>query len=225
MTKDLDAEIRRCTEIIKQSYDSLSIVSHATNSREYSQMDQSGDFTYIGVRHLVPKLWFTDPSHVPDVFCSELGRHVAMGEESFLVNILRSPSTAPFRFELKELPDIIRDFIGQGNDNPVVFAPIEFFATLAENEIMTFGWPHHIILDQRKIPLVYSSKYVQFKEFIIVDKSFGVWIYQRGNVDDRLTVEMRPTDDEDGNIDITVVTKVIYQKQNEKAIIYLSPQN
>jgi len=85
-----------------------------------------------------------------------------------------------------------------------------------------FGWPHYLLLD-RRIPLFYSSKYVEFDKFIIVDKSFGIWIFKRGNVDDTLTIEVRSIDNDPENVDILVVTKVFYKKENHSAIRIIAP--
>lgn len=223
--KDFDTEVQRCIQIIKGGYEYLSIVRHATISREHlRERDGSLNFTNIYLRHLVPRIWFTDPATIPDLFCSELGRHLAIGEESFLVKILRDSSTATsFAFQVEGLKSIIREFIAAGYDNPVVFAPIEFYTTLALSEMMTFGWPHYLLLDSRKIPLFYSSNYVKFSEFIIVDKSFGVWIFERGNINDTLRVEIRPADNDPDNEDVLVVSKVFYEKENPNAIKIIAP--
>lgn len=223
--KDFDTEVQRCTQIIKGGYEYLSIVRHAAVSREYRrERDGTLNFTKIYLRHLVPKIWFTDPATIPDLFCSELGRHVAIGEESFLVKILRDSSTAtPFAFQVEGLKRNVRDFIAAGYDDPVVFAPIEFFTTLAINEVVTFGFPHHLLLDERRIPLFYSSNYVKFSEFIIVDKSFGVWIFERGNVNDTLRAEIKPAENDPDNVDVFVVSKVFYKVENPRAIKIVAP--
>jgi hypothetical protein len=223
--KDFDAEVQRCIQIIKGGYEYLSIVRHATISREdLRERDGNLNFTNIYLRHLVPRIWFTDPTTIPDVFCSELGRHVAIGEESFLVKTLRDSSTAtPFAFQVEGLKKIIRDFIAAGYGNPVVFAPIEFYTTLAMNEMITFGFPHYLLLDERKIPLFYSSNYVKFSEFIIVDKSFGVWIFERGNVNDTLRAEIKPAENDPDNVDVLVVSKVFYKIENPRAINIIAP--
>jgi hypothetical protein len=223
--KDFDAEVRRCLHIIKGGYEYLSIIPHATVSREYvRERDGTLSFTNIYLRHLVPKVWFTDPATIPDVFCSELGRHVAIGEESFLVKTLRDSSAAtPFAFQVESLRRNVRDFMAAGHANPVVFAPIEFFTTLAINEAVAFGFPHNLLLDGREIPLFYSSNYVKFSEFIIVDKGFGVWIFERGNVNDTLKAEINPAENDPDNVDVLVVSKVFYQIENPRAIKMLAP--
>jgi hypothetical protein len=223
--KNYEAEVQRCLQITKGGYEYLSIVRHATVSREYQrERDGTLNFTNIYLRHLVPKIWFTDPATIPDVFFSELGRHVAIGEESFLVKTLRDSSTAtPFAFQVEGLRRNVRDFIAEGYANPAVFAPIEFFTTLAVNEAVTFGFPHHLLLDGREIPLFYSSNYVKFSEFVIVDKSFGVWIFERGNVNDTLRAEIRPAENDPDNVDVLVVSKVFYKIENPGAIRILAP--
>jgi len=226
MNKVFDEEIKRCKLLIKKSYEDFSIVRYATRFRKYSvKTDRGLDFTNIYLRHRVPKLWFTDPAHVPDVFCSQLGRHVAIGEERFLVKNLLEETVTPstFEFQVDVLKKLVRDFIGEGHSNSVVFAPIKYFTPLAVDGTVTFGWPHYLLLDGRKIPLFYSSKYVKFDKFIIVDKSFGIWIYKKGNVNDFLTIEVRPIDDDPEHIDILVVTKVFYKKENPSAIRIMAP--
>ena len=226
MSKDFDEEIQRCKLLIKESYEFLSIVRHATRFREYSASRDIGlDFIWIYLSHIVPKLWFTDPTHVPDVFCSQLGRGIAIGEENFLLKkIQEDPVTSTsFEFQVNGLKNLVKDFMQEGYIDPVVFAPIRFYTPLAIDGAVTFGWPHFLLLDSRKIPLFYSSKYVEFDKFIIVDKSFGTWIFKKGNVDDFLTVEVRPIDDDPENIDILVVTKVFYNKENHSAVRIVIP--
>jgi len=225
MSKNFDEEIERCKQLIRKSYEELSLVRHVTNSREYSRSTDSGlDFIHIYLRHSVPKLWFTDPTHVPDVFCSQLGRHIAIGEEDFLVKKIFEDSVPPtaFDFQVESLKSLVRRFEQEGHSNPVVFAPIRFFTPLAIEGAVSFECPHHLQLNGRTIPLVYSSKYVDFDKFIIIDKSFGTWIYKQGNVNDYLTVEVKPIEGSE-DIDILVVTKVFYQKENRNAIRIIEP--
>ena len=128
-----------------------------------------------------------------------------------------------FDFQVESLKSLVRSFAQEGHSNPVVFAPIKFYTPLAIEGAVSFEYPHHLQLNDRTVPLVYSSKYVEFDKFIIIDKSFGTWIYKRGNVNDYLTVEVKPIDNGSEDIDILVVTKVFYQKENTNAIRIIEP--
>lgn len=237
MVKSFEEGIGKCKVLIKQAHDHLSVIPHATKIKQYDEeKDGKLDFTSIYLRHAVSKKWFVDPTYVPDVYCSQLGRHIAIGEEKFLVQKMQEyAETSPIRieFQVESLMNLIGRFIEEGYDNPVVFAPIKFYTPLAiwgfkhiGKSIIDFsGWPRHLLLGQKKIPLFYSSKYVEFDTFMIVDKTFSTLIFQPGNVTPLLSIKVKPDENDSKRLDILVVTKVFYKKERSEAIQVIELMN
>ncbi len=232
MPKDYETEIERCRKLIRATFERESRIQLLAHTREYQpKQDGDLDFTNIYLRHIVPKKWFVEYSISPDLFCSQLGRHLAIGEEKFLVERIKDysrekPATRA-EFEVAEFFKIVSGFVDEGFSTPVVFAPLDFYvrfatwrdATRPFGQIMEYSETGQFLLFRNlRIPIYWSSKYIELNRFMIVDKTFGTWIFKPGNMNSRLTVEIKPYETDKSKVDILVVTKALYQERNISAI-------
>jgi len=186
------AKLTRCKNELLKEYFNASIVEKVTNAKDYDETAHRPlDFLRLGRWYYIPEEWFTDPSIFPDLVFGETGRSIALGEEKHIVEkILANDSTRKITVETVDSAEIkrqIRDVIshaaqthGHANYQIVMFAPIAYFVAAH------IDWPQQergivwrngdLFVDGLRIELNWSNKYIDYKEFIILEKSMCCWV-------------------------------------------------
>lgn len=199
----LDEEkVARCRNELLQSYIQASIIEHAAETIDYNEaVHEDLDFLQIGRWLYIPRVWFTDPSTHPDLVFNEIGRGIAFGEKRHIVDtILANEKLKRKKVETVSYPDIleaIKDLISEIGRNMlslqlVLFAPIEYFVTIhidwvREHRIRIR--PDALIIGGFRVKPFWSNKYIDYKDFIILERSLCRWI-AKPNVNSRLEVEI-----------------------------------
>jgi len=233
MTRDYETEVERCKQKTVEAYDHDSMIEGVT-SMQFVEADariEGIKFTHIYVRHLVPKEWLTDPAIVPDLFFADLGRSVAIGETAHLIQQVKEKAETEIgslEWSLGNLEKVVTDFIGSGNSNPVVFIPIEKYVDLwtwdrnrrpIVEGVGKYEWAR---FENARVPILWSTKYYEFSNLMIVDKSFGTWMVKIGNRTKTLSIDFTPSEQDEERVDVLVRTIVNYRIDNPSAIAIFS---
>lgn len=201
---ELDREkIIRCRNGLLENYFNASIVEQAINAIDYDEtIHRNLDFQKFLRWHYIPKEWFTDPSIYPDLVFSDIARGIAIGEEEYIVEQILANSevkrTTLDTVNYADLRNAFNDLVLEV-ERPIstlqftLFAPIEYFVTMhidwaREHHILIR--PDQLILNGFRVRPFWSSKYVDYDEFIILEKSFCRWI-AKPSVDNRLEADIR----------------------------------
>lgn len=230
--ENLEEEFARYKKVITQEYEQHSIIGDATHTRVFNETtDRDLHFMNILVSEVVPREWFGNPTICPEPFFSDIGRSIALGEENHLVQtILGKAKTEPMSIsEIRPLQilDVTRQFVREGYNEPVLFVPAELSVPLhIETEVVEFVDNREFLRigPNLRAQLFLTSKYVKLKDLLIVDKSFGRWIFKRGDFSETLTIEMAPT--QYNNVRILAKTRVSYEIVRPEATTILRlPEN
>lgn len=235
MTKDYETEVERCKQETVKAYEHGSMIEGVARMQfvEADERIEGVDFTHIYLRHLVPREWFTNPAIVPDIFFADLGRAVAIGETTHLIQQVKERAKTEvetLEWSLGNLERTVASFIESGNTNPVAFIPIEKYVDLwtwqRNGRPVVEGVGKHEFarfeLARVPVPILWSTKYYDFRNLMIVDKSFGTWMVKIGNCTKTLSVDFTPSDRDEERVDILVRTIVNYGIDNPSAIAMFS---
>lgn len=205
MTQHLTREqkIERSEQLTRESYHRGSIIDKIVDTRDYTLGDES--FIRIFRRVYVPDEWFTETNIVSDFVFHEFGSDIALSEKKFFVEekILKETQIRRKRvneFNLGILEETAGSLIENGFDPTVLFAPIEYYVPFYTDwlgrNLQIGNDPSTVIILGRQCHVFWSNKYMPFKEFIFIDKSFGEWI-SKPSFNDRFYVRISPSDKPD----------------------------
>jgi len=189
-------KIRRCTNRLKENYIQSSIITKVIETIDFDEnQHQHLDFLKLGVWTYVPKEWFIRPDVYPDLVFAEFGRNIAIGEEKYLIEqILNTKETKRKTLAEVNYQNVVEALKEVGNlSDLVMFAPINHFVKMhiewmKETDSLVIRG-NELIIESNHIPLFWSSKYVDFNDFIVVRKSFGRWI-AKPSISERLLIDM-----------------------------------
>jgi len=240
MNADYETKVERCKEKTAKAYERASMIEGATRIQyvESEAKIEGVDFVHIYVRKLVPKEWFINPAILPDIFFSQLGEIIAIGEKKHLIKqIIKNAKTEreAFTWNLDNLQKLVLGFMRtriarSGFSEPVIFIPIEKYVDVWTWRRRNKGFPvesegkyDFLRFGNMRIPIFWSTKYYDFKNVMIVDKSFGTWIVKMGNYTKTLSIDIQPDETDKERIDVSVRTVVNYRINDPSAIKLLSP--
>jgi hypothetical protein len=208
-TNELNLEkIVHCRNILSENYFKASLVEKAFNTIDYSEnIHKNLDFLFLGRWYNnIPRIWFTDPSHHPDLVFTNIGEGIAFGEKKYVVEkILANDKVTTNTFEninynhIKEaLNDIALEIdVYPINQKYILFAPIKYFT------ILHIDWQREhryslikdgeLLVGSFQVKLFWSNKYLDYNEFILLEKSLCNWV-AKPDVKNRLTVEIFESD-------------------------------
>jgi hypothetical protein len=204
---ELDEEkITQCRNKLLESYFGGSVVERAVGTIDYSETVHANlDFLYLGRWIYIPRNWFTDPSIYPDLVFSDIGRGIAMGEEKYIVDkILANDNVSKITLDTIGYDNIVDAVNSLVLEMPrplstlqlTLFSPIKYFVTMhidwAREHGMTIR-PNELIIDGYRIRPFWSSKYIDYDEFIVSERSLCRWI-AKPTVENRLEVEIIESD-------------------------------
>ena len=233
---ELDVEkINNCKNILLENYFNTSIVEQAVDTLDYNEaIHRDLNFLKFGKWYYIPKKWFTDPSIYPDLVFSGIGRGIAIGEKKHIVEkILANDNVNRITLgaiNYGNIREIVHGLVSEmemplSNLQFILFAPIEYFVAMhidwAREQHQTLIWEGELIVDNFRVKLFWSNKYVDYKEFVISEKSLCGWI-ARPNVNSRLEVEIRESDRPE-NMELKAQTAFNFTIRDPKKIRVLQP--
>jgi hypothetical protein len=108
----------------------------------------------------------------------------------------------------------------------VIFAPINYFLkmhidwTKEANKMIVKG--DNLIIGPHRIPLFWSSKYVNFNDFIVIRRSFGRWI-AKPSISERLFVEISESSERQEQMELKAYTVFHLDIIDPSQILILKP--
>ena len=224
-----EEEFTNYKNLVVRAYEEYSIIRAATRNRAFDEAsDRELHFTDIQISEEVPIEWFEDPTICPEPYFYDIGRNIAIGEENYLVQTIREKAkTEPILISSirpAEILHIASEFVREGYIQPVLFIPAKLSVPLyveAQRIDFTEVGEFLRISPTRRAQIFLTSKYVGLKDLLLVDKSFGEWIFERGNYSKTLTIDMIPIPFE--NVRVLVKTRTVYQIMAPEAARILRP--
>lgn len=215
-------------ELVRESYYKGSVIDQLVNVRDFKPTDE--DILRIYRRTYVPKYWFTRKDYYTDIAFRQFGSSIALSEKKFFIedilkeekierqtcteadlNILKEKSLSLLEKELKPT---------------VLLAPVEYFTKIhahwRTDPELRIESMDKIFISGNKYKVSWSNKYIPFKEFIFIDKSFGEWV-SKPSFKDRLYVKMSESDKND-QYDLLIYTAAKFNilHTNKVAILQMS---
>ncbi|MEM3702815.1 MAG: hypothetical protein QXX79_00110 [Candidatus Bathyarchaeia archaeon] len=221
-------KINHCIGLLKENYSKSSIITKVIEAVDFDErLHQHLDFLRLGIWTYVPKEWFIRTDIIPDFVFMEFGRGIAIGEEKHLIQrILDAKGTK--RKSLAEVTyqnvsKTLKEEMGNLSDL-VMFAPISHFVKMHIDWAREAGsiviYQNELIVESQHIPLFWSSKYVDFSDFIIVRKSFGRWI-AKPCISERLSVEMFESSERPDQMELKAQTLFYLDIKDPQQILIL----
>lgn len=229
-------KIDRCIKKLQEDYFNSSIVEQTTDATDYNEAIHSTlQFLRLGRWIYIPKKWFTDPSIYPDLVFSDIGRGIAIGEEKHIVQeILTNDGVDRIRLEtvnygnLREIVRELRSTVSRRHQVPhlILFAPIDYFVIMhvdwAREENLALMQGGNLLVDNLRLKVFWSSKYVEFDEFIVTERSICRWV-AKPNVRDRLEVQIVSSENQPENMELKAQTVFNFTVLNPEEIKVLQP--
>jgi hypothetical protein len=180
----LDADrLRHCYAEVIKAYEAASIVDSLAAVKEVTDR-KPGDFRVITNQEARAWREFKDPSTVWDLFCSGLGRSIALGEEGYIFEKLAqiAPSGVPINLSapdfssIREAVEVLRQ---RGFKPDSLIAPIDFFVPFNLDQRMQVNWdssPREVLVDDGwSLMLFWSSNATPIDKFVVFDHRAGRW--------------------------------------------------
>lgn len=203
--------ISKCISLLKKSYFESSIITKVIETLDFNETQhQNLDFLKFGIWTYVPKEWFIRDDVIPDFVFIEFGRNIAIGEKKYLIKKILNSNARQKSLTEANYQNIATAIMEMGDlSDIIIFAPIDHYVkmhidwTKEANALVVEE--NELIVKSHRIPLFWSSKYVDFKDFIIVRRSFGRWI-AKPSVRDRLSVEMLQSSEKPDQMELKAQT-------------------
>lgn len=198
-----EQRIELSERLTRDSYRKASIIDQIVNTRDCTPNDV--DFIRIFRRVYVPLEWFTETNIASDLVFQEFGSDIALSEKKFLLEekILKTTGILRKRvdaFNLEGLGETAGLLLEGGFMPTILFAPIEyyvqFYADWLGRNLQIGKDQNTVIIMGHRMHVFWSNKYIPFKQFIFIDKSFGEWV-SKPSFDNRLYVKISPSDKSD----------------------------
>lgn len=211
---DLDREkIERCKKVLLKDYFDASIVEMAVNVVDFAEKTHKHlEFLKFGKWVYIPREWFTDPANIPDYVFSQFGRELALGEKNYIVQeILKNDEITTKRIQKFNYESLVNTLHGlrARTDSPILFAPNEYYVPIHVDWSRELGRllveKKHLLIDNTRVRVFWSSKYVDFDEVIVGRMTFGRWV-AKPTVRDRLKVDVLESEKEPDKLELKVQT-------------------
>ncbi len=221
-----EAELQRSLNLISQSYQTYSIIREATINRAFQNIDRELQLKTICISEIVPEEWFGNPAICPEPFFYDMGRNLAIAEENYLLRIIKESITR--REEINEsqinIRNLLSRFVQMNDIQPVLFIPAELTRLLInELDVMEFRDNREFLRISSNVnaQVYVTSKYVDLTDIILLNKTFGTWIYANGNFTNSLSIRIDHI--EQNLLKITARINVFYNinRPDEGLLIHL----
>ncbi len=227
---------------ILESFNEFSEISKAARLEEIDlSRDKEIEFIQIYYRPIIPKDCFLAASYVD---CLALwhgyGGNVAFGEVNYFVEqILDNSHIEKIEVDYDEniirIYDKIESTINSLKDdgfNPsTIFIPCDYLGKLWHEEWNTESklYGKYTCFDRQfklnestKLDAIYSSKYTEFEDIIILDKKACIWTFKPDEIKERLHIEINEYDKDISKISLSVKTEINLKIENSNAIKILT---
>jgi hypothetical protein len=215
MTHSLTREqkIEKSEELVRKSYYKNSVVDQLVNVRD-AHPDEF-DFLKLGRRIYIPEEWYSREDIYYDVALQQLGRNIAFSEKKFIIEeILKNERIKHISIpetNLTVLKEQIQRIVDETNTYPeILLAPVDYFVkfhdwyrsmTDRSFRMETFD---KMIISGHSYRVLWSNKYIPFKEFIFANKSYGEWV-AKPSINKRFYVKISESDKPD-KLDLLMYT-------------------
>ena len=205
-------KIERCKKLLLKDYFDTSIIEAAVHAISYvEETHRDLEFLKFGKWVYIPREWFTDPTILPDFVFTQFGRGIAIGEENYIVQqILTHKEITPKRletFDYESLVETLREL--EPAESLVLFVPIKYFVPVhvdwSREQGRILMEKNDLLVDNTRIRVFWSSKYVDFDKIILARKTFGQWV-SKPTVENRLKVEVIESEKEPHKLELKTQT-------------------
>ncbi len=177
----------------------------------------------MGQRVRIPKKWFIDDSHYPNLVFEQLGKDIVSFEKYYLAQ--KTPEIANIESEELEIDGTIlyeKIFEIDFPSNITLFLPLNFYMKFNLEWKLVHHEEGKVFLDGTPVEIIWSNKYNDFKHIMILDRNASYWFYQKA-IDERLDIEFKDYDEYD--IDFTIKTEIQYKIHDPSKIKLITPTN
>lgn len=221
-------KIARSEKLVCESYYKGSVIDQLVKVRDFRPTDKG--FLRIYKRTYVPKDWFIRKDVYSDLVFRQFGSGIALSEKKFFIEEVLKEE----RIERETCSEVDFNILKQKSrslhetelEPTVLLAPINHFTKLHADWItdsdLRVESMDRIFISGHNYKISWSNKYIPFKEFIFIDKSFGEWV-SKPSFNDRLYVKISESDKMD-QYDLLIYTTVKFNilDPNKIAILQIS---
>jgi len=220
---EFENEFTKYKNMITRAYVEYSIINAATHNRVFNQTtDMDLHFSVFQIRETVPIEWFSNSTICPEPFFYDLGRNITIGEENHLIGTILDTNTTSVsisQVSLSQIQQVAHELISERCNELVLFIPADLATPLYvetpgvefDNNLEFLRVDH-----ANRVQLFLTSKYVRLNDLLLVDKSFGEWVFKQGDYSKTLTVQIAQT--ELNNVKVLVKTQVAYNILRPEAV-------
>lgn len=219
-------KMEKAIKVLKKAYYESSVLEKIVDVRN-SGPDEHG-FLDLYFNPLIPEEWFTRQDHYIDLVFMQFGEGLARSEKKYILDQIFAEKNVP-KVDFKEnVQEVFVSNFKKFLENKrvhTVFIPVDFYVDMytkwskkssdfeidfATGEISVCGVKPNII---------WSSKLTSFADFVLMDKSFGVWA-SKPSFAERLTTRISKSEKE-GMLALLFFTKMKFKILNADKILIL----
>ncbi len=181
-TKNLDPDrLSKFYELVREAYRLSSIVDRVAVVKEIADRTPS-DFHVLSNQEARRIDHFNGPSYSWERYCKELGRSVALGEESYLFQTIQNQIQDAMASDAEGflgLHDVIATLAEEGHNPDFVLAPIAYMIGFLNEQTHSMEWGDngraYLLSGGRRLEMLWSSRGRPLDEFIVFDHTAGTW--------------------------------------------------
>lgn len=216
-----DNKLNEMVELCRRTYYEKSKIQNMVNI--FGNTNHSIDYT-LGRRVNVPKRWFTDITHYPNMVFEDFGAHVASSEKWFLVS--KIPENRSIDFEEMEItPEslISSIFSIEYPQRVTLFIPLPFYMQFHLEWRRLFDpIDDRFVIGGIPIEVVWSNKYMDFNYLMILERD-AVNVSYRTPIENRLEIFYSELNSDE--LDFTVKSSISYRVVEPSRIKLITPTN
>jgi len=227
-TPSREQRIARSEQLARDSYYRTSVIDQIANTRDFREDDRDESFLRTYRRVYIPAEWFTRQDIFSDLVFEQFGSDIAFSEKKFIVEdrILTNTDvrrTTVDEIDLRSLEETADSLLDAGFNPTVLFAPIEYYVPFYaewQRSALRVGFPDDVMtISRHNYHIFWSNKYMPFKEFIFIDKSFGEWI-SKPSFNERFYVRISESDKAD-QLDFLAYTTLKFLAVDSRKVVIL----
>lgn len=229
-----DKRIEDCKSQILNSYIKTSQISEIAQIFEFNKV-RDKDLHFVRIDQspslrTIPKDCLTEPSSVNcSAIWSRLGEGVAYGEMNhFIRKILKHKEIEKIDTDktsiealYNKIIDVTNNLKQEGFNPATICIPLKYLTNLELRQYVTYEEKGSLLKidDETRLRIIYSTKFVQFEDFIVLDKSASICTY-KPNKDPakRLVVNVKELEKDQSSVDVLVATTINLKTENPKAL-------
>jgi hypothetical protein len=167
--------------IIRDAYEKSTVIPRLAVLDEQTDRSPS-DFRLISNQELRRAGDFNADNVIWDMYCEEIGRSVALGEEAYLFEVLQEqildePSIVDVEFS--RLHAMVDELVVKGWRPDVLLAPVAYLPRLLQAQRASIDWGQNHRPSMKSsscvLEVFWSSATRPLNRFIVFDHTVGVW--------------------------------------------------